>query len=309
MVVRLLLSLSLLVVSLAAGRFLHRQGVLTQARAYRLVRWIIIGPSPLVLCLSLWQVNLRSSQPWLLPVIGGLISCSTLLPARWYAQRAGLTRPQQGSFLTCALFSNVGYIGALTAFALFGEYGYALCMLYLLFFNPVYYTLGFRLAARYGHAREAGQGGEPLRDELRLFPFIGLFAGAVLSLLGVPRPLLLERLNHVLIPLDTALYLIAVGSQLAFASPRPWLRACWTMSAIKFLYAPAVAWGLVTLLGLRGLPRTIILWEASMPVAVSPLVLPLLFGLDRPLSNALWLVTTLLAVPWLILILPLLQRL
>ena len=43
-------------------------------------------------------------------------------------------------------------------------------------------------------------------------------------------------------------------------------------------------------------------------VGLSPLVLPLLFGLERKLANALWLVTTALAIPWLLLIIPLLQR-
>ncbi len=59
----------------------------------------------------------------------------------------------------------------------------------------------------------------------------------------------------------------------------------------------------------QGLPRLVVLLEASTPVAVSPLVLPLLFGLDRRLANALWLVTTLIAIPWLLLVILLLQHL
>ena len=79
------------------------------------------------------------------------------------------------------------------------------------------------------------------------------------------------------------------------------------MSAIKFLYSPLVAVLLVQVFHITGLPRVIVLLEASTPVGVSPLVLPLLFGLDRKLSNALWLFTTALAIPWIIL-LPILQR-
>ncbi|MBI3010864.1 MAG: hypothetical protein HYY57_07765 [Candidatus Omnitrophica bacterium] len=55
--------------------------------------------------------------------------------------------------------------------------------------------------------------------------------------------------------------------------------------------------------------RSVILLEASMPVAVSPLVLPLLFGLDRSMANALWLWTTILCVLYLLLLLPLLAKL
>ena len=80
-----------------------------------------------------------------------------------------------------------------------------------------------------------------------------------------------------LIPTDTALYLIAIGSQITFELPRPLLRPCLAMSGIKFLYTPLVAWALVSLVHIQGLPRFVVLLEAATPVAVSPLVLPLLF--------------------------------
>ena len=220
-----------------------------------------------------------------------------------------MPRPQAGSFLTCALFSNLGYLGAFTAFALFGEPGYALCMLYLVFFTPSFYTLGFAIASRYGRSGAASALADASDRELRVYPFAGMLAGALLSLTGVPRPLWLAQLNHLLIPLSTAVYLVAVGSQVTPASPRPWLRPCLVMSGIKFLYTPLIAWLFASAVHLHGLPRLIVLLQASTPVAVSPLVLPLFFGLDRKLSNALWLFTTLAAIPWLALIIPVLQHL
>ena len=309
MVLRVGLGLSLFLGSLGLGWWLHRRGLLNEARASRLVRFVVMGPSPLVLCLSFWRMDLRHFEPWLLPLLGTLISGSTLLPAMLYARRANLTQPQIGSFLTCALFSNLGYLGAFTAFALFGEVAYGLCILYLVFFTPCFYTLGFWIAARYGQAKSASGLATAFNSELRLYPFVGMLVGGLLSLASVSRPIVLERVNHVLIPVDTALYLIAIGSQLTFESPRPWLRACLAMSGIKFLYAPLIAWVLLTLFRIQGLPRLIVLLQASTPVAVSPLVLPLLFGLDRKLANALWLSTTLIAIPWLLLVIPVLQRL
>lgn len=309
MFLRLSFSLILFLGSLTLGWWLHRRNVLTEARASRIVRWLVAGPSPVVLCLSVWRMNLRSIEPWILPFLGALISASTLAPAWFYARRANLTRPQVGSFLTCAFFSNVGYFGAFTAFALFGEAAYGLCMLYLIFFSPCFYTLGFGLAAHYGQAGRSSGLANAFNDELRFVPFIGLVVGSALSLAGVPRPVPLEWLNHLLIPTDTALYLIAIGSQLRFASPRPWLAACAAMSGIKFLYTPLVAWLLLHLVPLDRLSRFVVLLEASTPVAVSPLVLPLLFGVDRRLANALWLFTSLVAVPWFIFIIPVLQGL
>src|SRR3989338_398029 len=309
MILRVILGMALFLGSLAVGWWLQSRGVLTEARASRLVRFIVMGPSPLVLCLSFWRMDLTHWEPWLLPFLGAVISCATLLPSVVYARRAALTNPQTGSFFTCALFSNLGYLGAFTAFALFGEVAYGLCMLYLVFFTPAFYSLGFWIGARYGHPAGSSEMSSAYNSELRLYPFLGMLIGALLSLFKVPRPLPLEWVNHVLIPADTAIYLVAIGSQLTIASPRPWLRPCLAMSGIKFLYTPLVAWGLLSLFQVQGLPRLIVLLQASTPVAVSPMVLPLLFGLDRQLANALWLFTTLLAIPWLLLIIPILQRL
>ena len=295
----------LVVGSLGAGWWCQRAGWLNEARASRLVRFIVTGPAPVVGCLSLWRMELRRPEPWLLPFLGVLISASTLLPGWWYARRARLTPPQTGSFLTCAFFSNLGYFGAFTAFALFGEAGYALCVLYLLFFTPCFYSLGFGLAAHYGtgHAKPSALN-RAFNSYLGLIPLCGVAAGVALSLAGVPRPAPLNPLNHVLIPVDTALYLLAIGSQLTLASPRRFLRPCLAMSAVKFLYTPLVAWGLLALAHVGDLPRRIVLIQAATPVAVSPLIFPLLFGLDRELSNALWLFTTLLAIAWFLLWIP-----
>lgn len=309
MPIRLVFGLGLFVGSLAVGLLLGRRGMLPEHRAAHIVRWIATWPSPVVLCLLFWEMDLGRVEVWLLPLVGVAISSSTLIPAWLSTKWARLSAPQTGSVLTCAFFSNLGYLGAFSAFALFGEAGYGLCMVYLMFFSPCFYTLGFWIAARCGRPQDPIGMGAAFSDELRLYPFLGMLVGGLLNVLGLPRPQVLEWLNQLLIPLDTAAYLIAIGSQLTLESPRPWLRLCLVMSAIKFLYTPLVAWVLTRVAHVEGLPRTIVLLEASTPVAVSALVLPLIFGLDRRLSNALWLWTTVWSIPWFLLLLPLLSRL
>ena len=267
-----------------------------------------MAASPFTLCLSFWQMNLRSAQPWLLPLLGFLISSASLIPAWLYARHDRLSGAQTGTFLTCAFFSNLGYLGAFSAFALFGEPGYALCMMYVVYFTPAFYTLGFGIAARYGHPRIHSSFSSAYSQELRFYPFFGMLAGAVLSLARVPRPPVFEWLNSAVIPLSTALSLMAIGSQLTFESPRPWLRPCLAMSAIKFIATPCIAWALLSLFRVQGLARAVVLIEAATPVGVSALMLPLLFGLDRKLANALWLFTTVLAIPVFAVFLPLLAR-
>jgi predicted permease len=172
------------------------------------------------------------------------------------------------------------------------------------FFTPCFYTWGFWTAARYGTPVGPTAMSGAFGDELRLYPFLSMAAGAALSLGGVPRPGLFETVNQLLIPVTTALYLAAIGSQLRFESPRPHLRPCLAMCAIKFVYSPLLAWIALSVLDIRGMAREVVLLLSLTPVGVSPLVLPLLFGLDRPLANALWLVTTVVSVPLFLFIVP-----
>lgn len=209
---RVSLGLGLFAASLAAGWWLGRVGVLTSARVESLIRLVVKRLSPIVLCLLFWGLRPVDARIWWMPVIGLLVSLAAGLPAWWYARRAALPPPQTGSFLTCAIFSNVGYLGAFVAFALYGEAAYALATLYYLTFSPLFYLLGFTIARRTSPVSAARSGA----DELRLYPFLGLMAGLLLRFSGVPRPEFLGAVSLVLIPADTVLYLIAIGSQLTF---------------------------------------------------------------------------------------------
>ena len=293
--------------SLAAGWWLGRRGVLTEARARQLIRFIVRALTPIILWLSFWRLNLTDIRPFLLPLIGMVVAVASLLPAWGYCRLARFTRPQTGSFLTCACFSNLGFLGAFIAFALYGEQGYGLSMLYLVFFSPCFYLLGFSLAKRFGQHPGGASSSETFAEQLRLYPFLGLLLGVGCSVAKAPRPTWCEGINYVLIPIDTALYLMAIGSHLRVALPRRWGNAYLAMGAIKCWYSPLVGWALVWLWHLEGLPRFIVLLQTSMPTAVSALMLPILFGLDRELSSALWVSSTVLAIPWLLLYLPLIR--
>lgn len=300
------MGMALFLGAVVAGWWLRRQGRLSEARARSMIRWAMRWLSPVVLGLSFWRLHLTGALAWL-PVVGFLVSCSTLVPAYGYARRARLTDPQAGSFLTCAFFSNVGYLGAFLAFVSFGEVAYGLAVLYLVLFTPAFYSLGFSIARHFGRGHQpAGLGVSPL-EELRLYPFLGMALGAGLNLCGVPRPEIFTPLNRVLIPVDTVLYLVAIGAHLQVAPSKAQGRHGMAMAAIKFLYTPVVGWALARLLRLDPLSSFVVLLQCSMPVAISPLMLTVFFGLDRRLASALFLVTTVLAIPWLLVYVPLIR--
>jgi hypothetical protein len=210
-----------------------------------------------------------------------------------------MPKPQAGIFITSALFSNLGFLGAFVAFALLGEVAFGLATLYLMFFNPTFYALGFSFAKRFGEGSIHSSSADAYRDELRLYPFIGICLGLLFSLAKIPRPDFLVTVNSVLIPIDTAIYLTAIGSQLHMEPLRRWLNPCFAMSLIKFVYSPLVALGLIYVFRIEGMSRFVVLLQAAMPVGISSLMLSLLFELDHKLASALWFFTTLASIPWL----------
>ncbi|MCH8164943.1 MAG: hypothetical protein IH889_04975, partial [Planctomycetes bacterium] len=225
-------SLTFFVGSLFVGWWLNRRGILTPLRTARLVNFVVKCLAPFVLCFALWRVQLADGPLRWLPFIGIFVAAATLLPARVFARRAHLTRPQTGSFLPCGFFSNLGFLGAFMAFVLFGEEAYGLSVLYMLFFIPCFYTFGFGIAARYGHRMDHDLPHPTLSDDLRWYPFAGMVVGILLSLFHIERPTSLTLVNQILIPVDTGLYLMAIGSQLTFGSFGRWRHASFAPLAV-----------------------------------------------------------------------------
>ena len=308
---RVMLSLSIFWGALAAGIIARQRGWLGERGSRHLIAVMIKGLEPVIIGLSYWQLDLSHPRVLFLPLVGCAIAGSSLPMAWLLGRRLRLAPAEMGTFLPCAFFSNLGYLGAFVAFALYGEHGFGLPQRYLLFFTPCFYTVGFGLASHYGgrqaHAPE--QSGSPLLDNLQRYPLGGLAVGLALNLLHVSRPAWCGPLNSALIPSATAMYLLAIGSRLRLERLQDHWRPCTAMSAIKFLYLPLVGWCIGTAAGFSGDVLRVTVLQAAMPVATMPLMLPLLFRVDGKLANHLWIATTALAVPMVPLLMWLLGRL
>lgn len=297
----------ILFVPLGIGYWLRKNGFISKPE--RISTSIIIFLTklitPFIVLFSFWKLDLSHISIFTLPLIGIVISTLSLIPAIFFARLHKLNRKQTGSFLTSAMFSNVGYtLGGFLAFVLYGEIGFGLTILYCLYFRPYFYTIGFYIAENYGSKRRI-----QIRDNLkrifsegiRLFPLLGLASGVGLNLLSVPRPNFVSLLNNFLIPASTFGYMLAIGMTLKFSAVKRFKAPVFSMSFIKFIWSPLVGLIFAYLLGyhaiMDGLPLKIALIEASMPCAIASLITPALFNLDQDLSNSCWLFTTFLIIP------------
>lgn len=304
---RIIFIIFILFVPLAIGYRIRKSGVLQDADSISTSIIILLTKlaAPLIILFAFWKLDLSNISIFTLPVIGIMVSTIALIPAGFFAKLHNLNHKQTGSFLTSAMFSNIGYtLGGFIAFVLYGEVGFSLTILYCLYFRPYFYTIGFYVGENYS-AKERVKIKDNLKkvftEGIRLFPLLGIAGGIILNLLSVPRPDFIGLLNKFLIPISTFGYMFAIGITLKFSLIKRFKAPLFSMSFIKFIWSPLAGLALAYLLGyhtlMDGLPLKIVLIEASMPAAITSLLIPALFNLDQDISNSCWLFTTLLIIP------------
>jgi len=297
------------------GYFLQKAKLISRTKeiSTAVVRNTFRFISPVILCLSLWKLDLKNLSIWTLPLVGISITTILLFIGRHVASLHKLTPKQTGSFITSSMFSNIGYtMGGFICFVLFGEAGLALAILYTLYYTPYLYTIGFYVAEYYGHEKKTNikksiKG--MFTEDIRLFPTLGFLCGIFLNLAKISRPEFFGYALKILVPVATFGYFSSIGLTFSFSTVKRFKSACLSMSVIKFIISPAIGLGMAYLMGyhkiLDALPMKIVLIESCMPVALSALLLTVFFDIDRDLSNACWLVTTfmmLLIIPLLVVI-------
>lgn len=283
--------------SIFLGYAARRARFVTPAFAPRFIRFMASWIAPPVVLSAMWAVDFTRLTLVSLPFVGLAVAAASAAPAIWLGRRWRLPGPRYGSWLVAALFSNVGFLGALVAFAAWGEEAYGLCTLFFLFFGVVVYTVGYAVGDRYGAHRSEAALAQRQLELWRWTPMAGTLVGMGLSWAEVPRPLLLAAVNQALIPLMTGLYLFTVGTTLHLSRVRMFVREGLWMSVIKLVYAPLVGallgWALGYHRMMDGLVFRITVLESAMPTAITSLTLPALFRLDQDFANSLWVITTL----------------
>lgn len=314
---RLLLSLCLIFISLAAGYAVQHLLCPSRPRLEtvrrRLQSFAVFCLIPCSAMLSLWGLPMPDARLLALPLLGLLSWIWGGFLSIQIARRLHLEPTRSGSFYCCGTFSNLGAVGALVSVLFFGEKAIAITALFRLCEEMFYFGIAFPVARRLG-----GDAG-PLRfrsfraDPVLLLILMALGLGLALNMLGIPRPEVLGSLAAAAMLLATVLFLFAIGLGLRLSRVSCYMREATALAAVKFVGVPLLLVPLAALAGLGnidgGLPLRVVTVLSCMPVAMTALVPPALFGLDVDLANALWILSTLALVvilPVLYFVLPLL---
>jgi malate permease and related proteins len=206
-----------------------------------------------------------------------------------------LTGPQFGALVIACALANIVSLGIPVLQAVFGPGGerYAIYA-DILGIAPLFWTLGFYLAARYGTVSVGMRLPEAARVLARLPPIWAFAAGAGVNAAGLVPPGWLMKASGMLGYATMPCMLLTVGMSLAPEHLARHWRALGMVTVIKMVLVPLAVYAVgAALLGAGELTRAVTL-VMGMPTMMASMVLAERFGLDVELLASMLVGTTVL---------------
>jgi len=289
--------------ALLVGWAARETGLIHEKNSAKIMRRTIVFIEPFLIVLIYWALDLTKLRVLVvMPLAASLISIGALFAGGLVARTVGhKDRRERGSFVCCAMFSNVGMtMGSFICFLLLGQRALSIASLYAFYFLPFFFTIGMMVARRYspsGKVTAREMLVRFLRDPISLAPNIAILTGIVVNLATHGhRPEALSPVTDALVLVDVTIYSVAIGLSMRFGRVLSYWRDCLGVSFVKFVVSPILGVGVGLLLGCPsiggGLAMQVLIIQSAMPVAIFALVLCKLFDLDMDLANASWIFTT-----------------
>jgi predicted permease len=268
--------------------------------------FLLVFANPVIIFNAIWSIDFGDTLVKAVPLVYIALMTLTIPPALLISRILKLTGRDKGSMLSCSLFSNVGVtLGGFLCYLFYGDRGLYLSSLYVAFFTPYFYLVGFPLVSAYSEEKRVtlkDAAAELVKNPASLFPLAAMALGLGMNLSGLRRP---EGLNAVATKWLTCLSVtgnsFAIGLGFSLSRSLRYLKHGLFVSLVKFIYSPLTGAGLIYLFGFHRMQDTIlskvILVESFMPVAIVSLVLVKLFRLGDDLANSSWVLSTFLVIP------------
>ncbi len=281
----------IVVLGVAARRF----SLLSEAAAFGLNRLVANVALPALLILKIGTSDLRQSfSVVLVATTSGVLLATTALTlvvaAIW-----GLRAPQRGVLAQAAMRGNLVYVGFPVILATLGEAGLQQAAVTVAVLVPLMSLVAVSVLEA---CRGRGATINP-RVALRIVVnpmVVSALGGLVLAAFAwQPWPWLRSTLG---ILSDFALpgALLALGAQLRLGNWRGVWKPALAASVIKLVVQPALAWWLLEMFGLSGLPLAVGVLLLAAPTAVVSYSVAADLGGDTDLAGAAVMLSTLAAV-------------
>lgn len=237
---------------LALGMALRRWG-LSRDILRLIIKANVVGVASFLSLVSFWSVHVTRELLWL--PVSILPICFLPVLIFYLFQKNRFTNPlDQGSYLISMMLGNIGTLAGLCAYVLYGEVGFAYVQLIAVPQILVIVLFCFPMAQRfYEMGSVQGKRGERTQFIKLLLtpnqlPALGVAAGLLLSGCQVERPEAVGTLFTLLIHISAWMGMMPVGYDLHLSSVGTWAFRLWPIFPVKFIFLPAVLYGLTVLL-------------------------------------------------------------
>lgn len=284
-----------LVLPLAVGYFCQYQTRYGERFFRKMIEANICILYPLLSTLTFWVLALNVELIWL-PVLGVMISVIPGVVAYFRVNKKFSSELDKGSYLICAMISNIGTLGGLCAFIVYGEVGFAYTQLVLLLQNVVIFMFCFPLA-QYYFQKSLNRDMQKLnmssmflnRNQL---PVVGMAIGLLLNMANIERPIALEMAINPLVHIGAWSALLPIGYSIEFNEMRRYYYGILDLVPIKFIITPVVTYFLADWIFTDPIMRNTMLILASMPTAINAVVAVKINNLNINIAMASFVLTT-----------------
>lgn len=294
---KLLLFVLDMLAPLTVGYFCRRQTVAGEMFFNKMILNNILVIYPALSFLSFWVLPLRYELA-LLPVMGLLMGVIPGVVAYFVAEHKFAGDLDRGSYVMSAILSNLGTIGGLSVFLLYGEKGYAYQQLVVLFQYILMFMFCYPLAQYY--YMRAQRDGAAVNISLKAVLFnrnqlavLGIFCGILLQMAGIRRPPVLGALFEPLVHLGAWTALIPVGYSIDFIKLKEQFHSVKDLVLIKFFITPAAIYALARLVISDTAMQNTLLVLAATPTAVNAVITARIYHLNVHITVAAFILTTL----------------
>ncbi len=260
-----------------------------------MIKWNILFLIPFLSLISFWIIDLRVQLIWL-PVLGVVMQLVPGATGFFRARKKYKSSLDQGGYILSAMLSNRGIIGMISVFILYGEEGYALVRLVMLFAGFVLYLVCFPMARHLYSVHEKVKG-EKTQFFRILFdrnqaPVLGILAGIILNYTGIERPPFFGDIFTVFVHVVAWLYILPIGHSLDIRQVRFHLKGMSEILLIKFILTPLITYLCALLVGLEGISFNTVFILSMAPTAINALITAKIHKLNFHLAMSAYLLTT-----------------
>ncbi|WP_424151471.1 AEC family transporter [Selenomonas noxia] len=290
-----------LILPLIVGYLLYQRRLLSDATVNLLIRINVIVFFTLLSLFSFWALPLTRDLLILPAFFAFIILFPGFISWRFLGRRFH-SPIDRGTHLISALLSNIGTLGGICAYIIYGEPGFAyaqiggacqnLILVLLAFPAAQYYYLLHKNRGR--SARLDGRAFLGLLISWNQLSLLGMAVGLLLNLFGAVRPPVLSSAFSYLIHISAWFAMLPVGSLINFRRARHFVYLTLDIIFLRFLLVPLVAYFAARLVISDPVIRNALVLFAGVPAAINATLTARLYHLNVDYTIAVFLVTTVL---------------